>query len=447
MYLSRGLPHLQLLILALVTLVGANPASHLSSTISRVYDTTDKVPLPNQGHVQVHDPNIIKHNGSYYLFKASHHVQILKATNLTGPWNQIGTVLDADSIIHTGNRSRPWAPTTIERDGTFYCYYTLSTRGTRNSAIGVATTTKLDGSPWTDHGAVIRTGGADKDVWPFTITNAIDASFIMDNSTGQSYLNYGSFWHDIWQLPLSDDLLSIKAPSDPDAMQLTFLPHERVRPQEGSWMSFRDGYYYVWFSHGKCCRFMDGFPARGREYSIRVGRSKNVRGPFVDKEGQMLLDGGGTIVYESNHGKVYAPGGIGVLDGNETTPDILYYHYLNTSIGFQDYVCVTTFGIEGIGVLTSIAGGSLGLEPSQLHGWVAICCGWDSHDFRFGHCGLSSELLLSDDVDVYVEFLGSLEVFANLCSFMAVHMVIVDALAWYHPSIPLSFLAIARYNI
>ncbi|KAJ5119816.1 hypothetical protein N7448_010485 [Penicillium atrosanguineum] len=337
MYPSRPLPHLRLLILALITIVGANPASEWGPTVSRVYDTTDKIPLPNQGHLQVHDPNIILHNGSYYLFKGGPSVPIFKATNMTGPWSKIGTVLDGDSIIHTGNRSRPWAPTTIARDGTFYCYYTLSTHGSRKSAIGVATTTTLDGSPWTDHGAVIHTGdGEGSKVWPFTITNAIDASFITDNSTGKSYLNYGSFWHDIWQLPLSDDLLSIEDPGDPDAMQLTFLPHERVKPQEGSWMSYRDGYYYVWFSHGKCCKFTEGFPVRGMEYSIRVGRSKNVRGPFVDKDGQMLLDGGGSIVYASNHGKVYAPGGIGVLDGNETTPDILYYHYLNTSIGFFD---------------------------------------------------------------------------------------------------------------
>jgi hypothetical protein len=62
-------------------------------------------------------------------------------------------------------------------------------------------------------------------------------------------------------------------------------------------------------------------------------------------------------------------------------------------------------------VLTSIAGGSFGLEPSQLHRWVAICGGWDCFGFRFGRWGLSSELLLSDDVDVYVDFSpGALEV-------------------------------------
>lgn len=46
----------------------------------------------------------------------------------------------------------------------------------------------------------------------------------------------------------------------------------------------------------------------------------------MDKNGRNLTDNGGTIVYGSNHGVVYAPGGLGVLAGNGTS-DVLYYHY------------------------------------------------------------------------------------------------------------------------
>lgn len=327
----------------MIGLVESSPASssQWTSSLSQVYHTTDKLPVPNYGGVEAHDPNIIRYGDSLYLFKGGHHVPIYKAADISGPWTQIGTVLDGDSIIQTGNRDRPWAPATIERNGTFYCYYTLSSRGSQNSAIGVATTTAIDdGRPWTDHGAVIHSGtGPHSQVWPFNITNAIDPSFITDEETGKSYLNYGSFWHDIWQLPMSDDLLSIEEPGQPDAVQLTFIPHLETKPQEGSWMTYRDGWYYVWFSHGRCCHFHEkGFPPRGEEYSIRVGRSRNVRGPFVDKENELLTKGGGTVIYGSNHGLAYAPGGVGVLPGDETTPDILYYHYLNTTVGFNNQV-------------------------------------------------------------------------------------------------------------
>ncbi|CAG8020679.1 unnamed protein product [Penicillium olsonii] len=331
------LPRLSSMLLAIAAPLTAMPAEARAHRPPQVYDTTDKIPLPNQGNIPAHDPNIIFFEDNYYLFKGGIHIPIFKSANMSGPWEKIGTVFDSDSIIDKGNRSRPWAPTTIQKDGTFYCYYTVSLPGSHDSAIGVATTTTIN-STWVDHGAIINTGtGPGSDVHPYTITNAIDASFITDQESGQAYLNYGSFWHDIWQVPLSDDLLSVKNKDSPDAKQLTFVPRVKPKPEEGSWMSYHEGYYYAWFSHGKCCHFQNGFPKRGKEYSIRVGRSKDVRGPFSDKDGHRLLDGGGTVVYASNHGSVYAPGGLGVLPGsNDSTPDILYYHYLNTSIGFTN---------------------------------------------------------------------------------------------------------------
>ncbi|OQE37321.1 hypothetical protein PENCOP_c010G03938 [Penicillium coprophilum] len=328
---------LSIIIAIAAPLVGSVPTEARSHKLKQVYKTTHKYPLANPGNTPAHDPNIILHNEHYYLFKGGINIPILKSANISGPWENLGTVLAGDSKIQKGNQARPWAPTTIEKNGTFYCFYTISAKGSRNSAIGVATTRALDGNPWTDHGVVINTGkGHGSKTWPYTITNAIDASVIVDQGSGQTYLNYGSFWHNIWQVPLEDDLLSVKNAAGPDAVQLTFMPDAKIRPQEGAWMSFRQGFYYLWFSHGNCCNFRKGFPKRGKEYSIRVGRSKNVRGPFEDKKGKSLVDGGGTVVYGSNHGVVYAPGGLGVLDAkNDSAPDILYYHYLNTSIGFK----------------------------------------------------------------------------------------------------------------
>lgn len=48
------------------------------------------------------------------------------------------------------------------------------------------------------------------------------------------------------------------------------------------------------------------------------------RGPYLDKDGTDLVDGGGSVIYGSN-GEVYAPGGEGVL--NDGQNDILFYHY------------------------------------------------------------------------------------------------------------------------
>lgn len=122
-------------------------------------------------------------------------------------------------------------------------------------------------------------------------------------------------------------------------------------------------------------------------YSIRVGRSKDVRGPFVDKSGQKLLDGGGTTVYGSNHGLVYAPGGIGVLPENKHHQDIMYYHYreLPPSLERQALTdCPSKYNRRVLEhcmyldhnictLLTCTSGRSIRLELYRIHRWMASC--------------------------------------------------------------------------
>lgn len=144
----------------------------------------------------------------------------------------------------------------------------------RNSAIGVAWTDSLDSDgsagSWTDEGALINTGTGDlSHVYPYSESNAIDASYITDQKTGQPYLMYGSFWGGIFQVPLADDLLSVANAEHPDSAHLIHMPDHKVKPQEGSFMSYHEPYYYLWFSHGKCCGFpKKGFPDKGREYVL-----------------------------------------------------------------------------------------------------------------------------------------------------------------------------------
>lgn len=111
-------------------------------------------------------------------------------------------------------------------------------------------------------------------------------------------------------------------------------------------------------------------------YSIRVGRSVNTKGPFVDMDGHRLTNGGGTTVYGSNHGVVYAPGGLGVLAGNSSRRDILYFHYcmslrvalvdadesVNTTIGWADKVSTARIMGMGIEFLSDILGCAVGLD-------------------------------------------------------------------------------------
>ncbi|KAL5042897.1 putative arabinan endo-1,5-alpha-L-arabinosidase D [Aspergillus fruticulosus] len=310
------------------------PAKPLNAHVP-ISDTA-AYPLPNEGHVAAHDPSIIRHNEYFYLFKGGIHIPVFRASNLSGPWERLGTVLSGPSTVQKQNQRRPWAPMVTQWKNQFYCFYSISQNGKRNSAIGVATSDSIEPGGWSDHGALVNTGhGPGSAVYPFNVSNAIDPAFFADPLTGQPYLQYGSYWEGIFQVPLAEDLLSVENATRPDADHLVYLPEKKPKPNEGAFVSYRAPYYYAWFSHGQCCHFKtQGFPKEGNEYSIRVGRSTSVHGPFVDRDNKDLLDGGGSVVYGSNHGEVYAPGGLGILPGANGEPDVLYYHYHNASIGF-----------------------------------------------------------------------------------------------------------------
>ncbi|KAL3482420.1 putative arabinan endo-1,5-alpha-L-arabinosidase D [Aspergillus californicus] len=328
--------HITLLGLVLwLYLATATPVNPNTNPNPNLFSKTTDYPLPNQGNVAAHDPNILHYNNNYYLFKGGIQIPVFRASQLDGPWESIGTVLNGLSTVTKQNRRRPWAPMVTYWRNRFYCFYSISQNGKRNSAIGLASSDSIEPGGWTDHGAMINTGdGHLSDVYPYNVSNAIDPAFFADPQSQTPYLQYGSYWQGIFQIPLTNDL-TIKDPEHPGADHLVYIPDAKQKPSEGSFMSYRAPYYYLWFSHGKCCQFeKQGFPKKGNEYSIRVGRSESVHGPFVDRSDTDLLDGGGSVIYGSNHGKVYAPGGLGILSGTNDDPDVLYYHYHNTTIGF-----------------------------------------------------------------------------------------------------------------
>lgn len=262
----------------LLSLVNPSRSLHLAPR--------DEYPLPNEGNLQIHDPNVLLYNHTFYAFKGAPSIQYFQAPSMDGPWSLVGTVLNGPSIIDKKDPNRPWAPTVIELNGSFYCFYAISQVGTRDSSIGIATSHSLNPGSWTDHGALINTGGGDRsDIFPYTVSNAIDPSVIVDHNDGKPWLAFGSFWTDIWQVPMTDDMLSVENPNTPAANHLTYIDlpgndnkilssyplwtdPEGTRPEEGSWISYRRPYYYLWFSHGQCCYFnVKELPPPGQEYA------------------------------------------------------------------------------------------------------------------------------------------------------------------------------------
>ncbi|GMF11439.1 unnamed protein product [Phytophthora lilii] len=253
-----------------------------------------------------HDPSIIQSaNGTYYRFSTGNKIAVHSAPDITGPWKYEGAALPDGSSINLKGKDDLWV------GDFYYLYYSVSSFGTQNSAIGVARSTSLDVGTWEDGGSTTITSDSSK---PY---NAIDPNLI--EADGGYYLTFGSYWQGIHQAHMRDPpLVSSSAP-----VQIGFTSNYEVL--EGPFIFHHGDFYYLFMSKGKCCGYDKSKPAAGKEYRILVCRSSKATGGFVDKEEVDCTKDGGTVVLES-HDNVYGPGGQGVYDDPKLGP-ILYYHY------------------------------------------------------------------------------------------------------------------------
>lgn len=156
------------------------------------------------------------------------------------------------------------------KDGKYYLYYSVSSFGTQNSAIGVATSPNMDAGTWTDHGS---TGVESSSGDPY---NAIDGNLFI-TSSGTNLLTFGSFYGDIYQAPLSSDALTWRGA---DIYNVEYNA-TGSRPSEGPFLFEYGDYFYLFWSSGSCCGYDSDRPAPGDEYKVMVCRSSSATGDFV----------------------------------------------------------------------------------------------------------------------------------------------------------------------
>ncbi|HTG67072.1 MAG TPA: arabinan endo-1,5-alpha-L-arabinosidase [Flavobacterium sp.] len=269
--------------------------------------------------ISVHDPVLIKEKDTYYLFCTGKGIKCYSSKDLKN-WKSEPAVFSekpawTDKVV-PNFENHIWAPDISFHNNLYYLYYSVSAFGKNTSAIGVATNVTLNPEDknykWTDHGIVVRSY-PNRDEW-----NAIDPNLVIDENN-IPWLSFGSFWDGIKMLKLNPDLKSIAEPQEWHT-----IAKRRNTPLSGASSAIeapfifkKNGYYYLFTSWDLCCK--------GKEstYKVAVGRSKSVTGPYVDKEGNLLNQGGGTIVakgsenyYGVGHNSAYT------FDGK----DYLFYH-------------------------------------------------------------------------------------------------------------------------
>jgi arabinan endo-1,5-alpha-L-arabinosidase len=250
--------------------------------------------------IRVHDPVMIKANDRYYLFCTGRGVSVFSSPDMRS-WRPESPVFDAPpewavKAVPTF-RGHVWAPDIAFHNGTYYLYYSVSAFGKNTSCIGLATNTTLnpqdENFKWVDHGKVVQSVPG-RDLW-----NAIDPNLAFD-AEGQPWLAFGSFWSGMKLVKLAPDLRSVAQPEE--WYTVSKRPRDfKVKDEEAGlgaveapFIFRKNDYYYLFVSFDFCCR--------GKEstYKIVVGRAKDIRGPYVDKEGTRMDHGGGTLVLEGD---------------------------------------------------------------------------------------------------------------------------------------------------
>jgi arabinan endo-1,5-alpha-L-arabinosidase len=277
--------------------------------------------LPVQGNIwPVHDPCIIKADGLYHLFCTSqmHQGRGLIAWR-TSPdlmaWTLKGDVMPAfpDWVMQAiPDTKGAWAPDISHEGGLYRLYYAASSFGKNRSVIGLMTTPTLDTARpdfgWKDEGLVIASQPGDD-------YNAIDPNLVSD-AQGHPWLVLGSFWSGLKMTALDP------ATGKPvDAKALVSVAHRPEKPDavEGAFLIRKGDDYYLFASYDFCCRGVNS------SYYTVVGRSKSVTGPFVDRDGKSLLEGGGTIVLSAS-ARWKGPGHCAVLQ-DEGADYIVFHAY------------------------------------------------------------------------------------------------------------------------
>jgi arabinan endo-1,5-alpha-L-arabinosidase len=250
--------------------------------------------------VSVHDPVMAKEGDKYYLFSTGPGITFYSSTDMVR-WKPEGRVFAGEPAW--ARRAAPsfndhiWAPDIQHHDGKYYLYYSVSGFGKNTSGIGVTTNVTLDPRApnyrWEDQGMVLQSVPG-RDLW-----NAIDPNIAVDGK-GAAWMTFGSFWSGIKLVKLDDSWTHLAEPQEWHTIarrdRPAFTPDDKagLAEIEGPFIFKKDGYYFLFVSFGKCCQ------GSNSTYHVMVGRSKDMTGPYLDRGGRDMAQGGGSLVIEGD---------------------------------------------------------------------------------------------------------------------------------------------------
>ncbi len=271
---------------------------------------------PKFRNASVHDPAILRaEDGTFYIYGS--HMQAATSPDLM-QWKMFSRNAESgcNLVENVQEEMREalayaktvtfWAPDVIQlADGKYYMYYCTCEGSSPLSAMGLAVSDQPEG-PFKNLGIFLQSGGDGYDATQ--LPNAIDPAVFFDKE-GKLWMVYGSYSGGIYILQM-DERTGLPLDGQGYGKKLLGQNHARIEAPYITYNPDTD-YYYLFLSFGRL-NAADG-------YNIRVCRSQNPDGPYVDALGQdMLLCGGKPGTYFNDPD--YEPYGVKLMGGYLFTP-------------------------------------------------------------------------------------------------------------------------------
>ncbi len=264
--------------------------SNAASVIPMAGSGGNTLHWPLTGNLGTHDPTLINENGTWWEFQTGTGIFGKVSRNGGLQWDPLPSVLPNGlswwrTYVPNQSGNDVWAPDVKVYNGRTYMYYSVSTFGSKVSLIGLISASSIATGDWRDDGLVIRTTNSND-------YNAIDPDLVIDAS-GAPWLSFGSWNSGIKLTRLGSNMKPTGS---------LFSIASRGGGIEAPNIVLRNGYYYLFVSTGTCCQGVNS------TYQIRYGRSTSITGPYLDRSGVNMMNGGGTL-FDGGNDRWRGPGG------------------------------------------------------------------------------------------------------------------------------------------
>lgn len=263
----------------------------------------------------VGDPTVIRaEDGYFYLYATGTNelwVPIYRSSDLVD-WKYMKTAFQNSTRPQLPGGGSFWAPEVRRVNGKYVMYFSWAKlNGAGVSYTAVAFSDNPLG-PFPDSKALLTNEEFG--------SNCIDQFYYEED--GKKYLFYGSF-KGIFVVELTEDGLSVKR----DENGAPVLKKQVCGNDfEATNIYKKNGYYYLFASIGNCCASVNS------SYSVVVGRSESLLGPYVDKKGKGMIDNSWEPVVDGgDRSKWVGPGhNAAIIQDDAGTDWMIYHSYIKT---------------------------------------------------------------------------------------------------------------------